>query len=81
LQVIVVEGTPMNNPTPRDYGDTERAMGVAYSVIGTVVLGAAGYALDGWLHTRPWLAVAGLVLGAVISLIGVRTLIRDRSGC
>ena len=55
-------------------------MGVAYSVIGTVALGAAGYALDGWLHTRPWLAVAGLVVGAVISLIGVRTLIRDRSG-
>jgi F0F1-type ATP synthase assembly protein I len=70
----------MNNPTPRDLGDTERTMGVAYSVIGAVALGAAGYALDGWLHTRPWLAVAGLVCGAVIALIGVRTLIRDRAG-
>ncbi len=55
-------------------------MGVAYSVIGAVVLGAAGYALDGWLHTRPWLAIAGLACGAVIALIGVRSLIRDRAG-
>jgi F0F1-type ATP synthase assembly protein I len=77
---MVVEGTPMNNPTPADLGDTERTMGVAYSVIGAVVLGAGGYALDGWLHTRPWLAIAGLVVGAVIALIGVRTLIRDRAG-
>lgn len=70
----------MNSTRPSDLGDTERTMGVAYSVIGAVVLGAAGYALDGWLDTRPWLAIAGLVTGAVIALIGVRTLIKDRAG-
>jgi F0F1-type ATP synthase assembly protein I len=55
-------------------------MGVAYSVIGAVMLGALGYALDGWLDTRPWLAMVGLVIGAVVALTGVRTLIRDRAG-
>jgi F0F1-type ATP synthase assembly protein I len=54
-------------------------MGVAYSVIGAVLLGAAGYALDKWLDTGPWLAMIGLVIGAVIALTGLRTLIRNRS--
>jgi F0F1-type ATP synthase assembly protein I len=71
---------PMNVPSPADLGDTERTMGVAYSVIGAVMLGALGYALDGWLDTRPWLAMVGLVIGAVVALTGVRTLIRDRAG-
>jgi F0F1-type ATP synthase assembly protein I len=70
----------MNVPSPADLGDTERTMGVAYSVIGAVMLGALGYALDGWLDTRPWLAMVGLVIGAVVALTGVRTLIRDRAG-
>jgi F0F1-type ATP synthase assembly protein I len=70
----------MNNPRPTDLADTERTMGVAYSVIGAVMLGAGGYLLDRWLDTRPWLAILGLVSGALIALIGVRTLIRDRAG-
>jgi F0F1-type ATP synthase assembly protein I len=56
----------------------ERSMGVAYSVIGAAALGALGYALDEWLGTRPWLAIAGLVIGAAIALFGVRTLIGNR---
>ena len=66
--------------TPPDMGETERSMGVGYSVIGAAVLGAIGYALDGWLGTRPWLAILGLVVGAVVALTGVRTLIRNRAG-
>jgi F0F1-type ATP synthase assembly protein I len=65
---------------PTDLSDTERAMGVGYSVIGVVVLGATGYGLDKWLDTRPWLAILGLVVGAVIALIGVRALIETRAG-
>jgi F0F1-type ATP synthase assembly protein I len=67
------------NTSPTDLGDTERTMGVAYSVIGAVVLGAVGYGLDKWLGTRPWLAIVGLVGGAVIALIGLRTLMGDRA--
>ena len=39
----------------------------SYSLIGAILLlGGAGYALDGWLGTRPWCAVAGLMLGVVV---------------
>lgn len=69
----------LNDPSPTNLGETERSMGVAYSVIGVAVLGALGYALDGWLGTRPWLAIAGLVIGAAIALIGVRSLIGNRA--
>jgi F0F1-type ATP synthase assembly protein I len=55
-------------------------MGVGYSVVGAAVLGAVGYALDGWLGTRPWLAIAGLVIGAAIALFGVRSLMGNRAG-
>jgi F0F1-type ATP synthase assembly protein I len=70
----------MNTPSSTDLGDTERTMGVAYSVIGAVMLGAGGYALDRWLDTGPWLAVLGLVIGALIALTGISTLIRNRAG-
>ena len=68
----------MENPS--NLGDTERSMGVGYSVVGAAVLGAVGYALDGWLGTRPWLAIAGLVIGAAIALFGVRSLMGNRTG-
>jgi F0F1-type ATP synthase assembly protein I len=68
------------NTSPTDLEDTERTMGVAYSVIGAAVLGAVGYGLDRWLDTRPWLAIVGLVVGAVIALIGLRTLMENRAG-
>lgn len=67
------------NTSPTDLEDTERTMGVAYSVIGAMVLGAVGYGLDKWLGTRPWLAILGLAVGAVIALIGVRSLMGDRA--
>ena len=48
-------------------------------MIGAVVLGAIGYGLDKWLGTRPWLAILGLVVGAVIALIGLLALMGDRA--
>jgi ATP synthase protein I len=53
-----------------DNGDANRKSGIAYAAALTlffsvVALTGAGWALDRWLGTAPWLLAAGLVLGAV----------------
>jgi ATP synthase protein I len=52
-----------------DNEDANRKSGIAYaaaiSLFAAVVSGLlVGYLLDRWLGTRPWLLVAGLVLGS-----------------
>jgi ATP synthase protein I len=52
-----------------DKGETNRKSGLAYaaafSLFASVVSGLlAGWLLDRWLGTNPWLLVAGIVLGA-----------------
>jgi len=54
-----------------DQQDTNRKSGLAYaaafSLFSAVVAGLiAGWLMDRWLGTRPWLLVAGIVLGAVV---------------
>lgn len=41
---------------------------ITSNVIGGVF---AGYLLDRWLDTRPWLVITGLILGAVSAFIGL----------
>jgi F0F1-type ATP synthase assembly protein I len=39
----------------------------SYTLIGAIVLlGGAGYGLDRWLGTTPWLLLGGLLLGLVV---------------
>ena len=41
--------------------------GASYTLIGAILLlGGGGYLLDGKMGTRPWLTVAGLLLGIVV---------------
>lgn len=54
-----------------DQQETNRKSGLAYaaafSLFSAVVAGLiAGWLMDRWLGTRPWLLVAGIVLGAVV---------------
>jgi hypothetical protein len=63
-----------------EMGETERSMAVAYSVLSAVAVGALGSAIDGWLGTRPWLAVLGLVGGATIALLALRRLMIENRG-
>jgi ATP synthase protein I len=43
------------------------AAAASYTLIGAILLfGGAGYALDRWLGTTPWLLLAGLLLGMVV---------------
>jgi ATP synthase protein I len=54
-----------------DQQETNRKSGLAYaavfSLFSAVVAGLiAGWLMDRWLGTRPWLLVSGIVLGAVV---------------
>ena len=54
-----------------DDQETNRKSGLAYaaafSLFSAVVAGLiAGWLMDRWLRARPWLLVAGIVLGAVV---------------
>jgi ATP synthase protein I len=54
-----------------DDHETNRKSGLAYaagfSLFSAVVAGLiAGWLMDRWLGTRPWLLVAGIVLGAAV---------------
>ena len=43
------------------------AAGASYTLIGALVLlGGLGYAADQWWGTRPWLLLAGLLLGLIV---------------
>jgi ATP synthase protein I len=53
-----------------DQEETNRKSGIAYAAALTlfasvVTLCGIGWLLDHWLGTKPWLMVAGLVLGAI----------------
>jgi F0F1-type ATP synthase assembly protein I len=41
---------------------------ISSNVIGGVL---AGYLLDGWLKTGPWLITTGLILGAISAFVGL----------
>ena len=54
-----------------DQQEINRKSGLAYaaafSLFSAVLAGLiAGWLIDRWLGTRPWLLVAGIVLGAVV---------------
>ncbi len=46
------------------------AMALAFAVA-IVAFGAAGWALDGWLHTRPLFAVVGAFFGGVTGFLRI----------
>jgi ATP synthase protein I len=53
-----------------DKEETNRKSGIAYAAALTlfasvVTLCGIGWLLDRWLGTKPWLMVAGLVLGSI----------------
>jgi F0F1-type ATP synthase assembly protein I len=60
------------DPAARSYGQGYAyfAMALAFAVA-IVVFGAAGWALDGWLHTRPLLAVLGGLLGGFLGFLRI----------
>ena len=65
---------------PLDPSNSERTMMTSYGLVGAVVcFGVAGYLLDRWLGTAPWLLLAGLIVGMVVGLLVVVQLVRTES--
>ena len=55
------------------------AAGAGYTLIGSIILlGGAGYMLDGWLDTAPWLLLTGLGLGIVVGFYELVRMTRPR---
>ena len=55
----------------RDDQEGNRKSGLAYAAalslfFSVAALCGVGWALDRWLGTKPWLLVAGIVLGAIV---------------
>jgi hypothetical protein len=65
---------PPEKPTPTpSFGDFFW-VGTACA-LSVVIAGAAGYLLDSWLGTTPWLSFAGLAFGIVSAvMIGFKAL-------
>ena len=62
---------PITVSADNDQEEINRKSGLAYaagfSLFASVVAGLlAGWLLDRWLGTKPWLLVAGIVLGAAV---------------
>ena len=51
----------------RSRGDWSQAWSLGFTLVASTLLFTwLGYLLDGWLHTRPWLMVAGVFVGAIM---------------
>jgi F0F1-type ATP synthase assembly protein I len=59
-------------PDQKSFGEGYAYVGVAFSFAFAILLfGAAGWAVDGWLHTRPLFAVAGAFLGGFAGFMSI----------
>lgn len=61
---------------PLNSKDDQSKLALTFSlggVVGSNVIGGiiAGYLLDKWLGTNPWMIISGVVLGTVGALIGL----------
>ena len=72
----------------RERKGSEQGVGAGYKYVslgltfagGILLFMAAGYALDRWIGTLPWLTLAGTIVGAVLSFLSVyRRLMADEA--
>jgi ATP synthase protein I len=72
----------------RERKGSEQGVGAGYRYVslgltfagGILLFMAAGYALDRWIGTLPWLTLVGTIVGAVLSFLAVyRRLMADEA--
>ena len=58
----------------------ESTIFASYGLVGAILLfGAAGYLLDRWLDTSPWLLLVALLTALAIGFFGLLRAVRRRS--
>ena len=72
----------------RERKGSEQGVGAGYKYVslgltfagGILLFMAAGYALDRWIGTLPWLTLVGTIVGAILSFLAVyRRLMADEA--
>lgn len=59
-------------PDNKDFGTGYAYVGMGFTfAIAILVFGAAGWVIDGWLHTRPLFAIAGAFVGGFGGFMGI----------
>jgi F0F1-type ATP synthase assembly protein I len=72
-------------PPDSGYGQGYAYFGMALSfTVAILLFGALGWLIDGWLHTRPLVAIAGAFLGGFAGFMNIYYRVKkdtaDRSG-
>jgi F0F1-type ATP synthase assembly protein I len=66
-----------NESMERNLTRNESTILASYRLIGALLfLGGAGYLLDRWLETAPWLLLLGLTVGVGVGFVGLYRLVR-----
>jgi F0F1-type ATP synthase assembly protein I len=69
-----------NESMERNLTRSESTIFASYGLVGAILFfAAAGYLLDRWLDSSPWLLLGGLLTGLAVGFIGLVTAVRRRS--
>ncbi len=69
-----------NESMQNNLNSNEKTIFAAYGLLGAILLfGAAGYLLDRWLNSSPWLLLCGLAVGLAVGFFGLLNAVRRRS--
>ena len=66
-----------NRELQRTLTRSEPRIAASYALVGAILLfGGAGYALDRWLGSSPWILAAGLLFGLGIGFVNLALSLR-----
>jgi F0F1-type ATP synthase assembly protein I len=69
-----------NESMERNLTRNESTIFASYGLVGAILFfAAAGYVLDRWLDSSPWLLLGGLLTGVAVGFFGLLRAVRRRS--
>ncbi len=69
-----------NESMERNLTRNESTIFASYGLVGAILFfAAAGYLLDRWLDSSPWLLLGGLMTGLAVGFFGLLRAVRRRS--